>query len=90
MMKENKGWAEQQILRCLKVAKEGGAFTYRRNFAADVLELIEELKAENAELTKEADENAALSMQSKMRADRLEAENAELRARLKEISTHDD
>ena len=47
--KEN-GWAERQIIRCLKVAKEGGAFTYRRNFSADVLELIEELKAENAEL----------------------------------------
>lgn len=49
-MKENKEWTEQQILRCLKVAKEGCSFTYRRNFAADVLELIEKLKAENAEL----------------------------------------
>lgn len=51
-------------------------------------EEVEKLKAENAELTKEADENAALSMQSKMRADRLEAENAELRARLE--ASHDD
>lgn len=49
-MKENKGWTEQQILRCLKAAKEGCSFTYRRNFASDVLELIEALKAENAEL----------------------------------------
>lgn len=40
---------------------------------------IEELRAENAALRNEADENAALSIEAKMRADRLEAENAILR-----------
>lgn len=43
---------------------------------------IEELRAENAALRNEADENAALSMKSKMRADRLEEENAILRREL--------
>lgn len=43
---------------------------------------IEELRAENAALRNEADENAALSIESKMRADRLEAENAILRRKL--------
>lgn len=43
---------------------------------------IEELKAENAALINEADENAALSMENKQRADRLEAENAALRERI--------
>lgn len=41
-----------------------------------------ELKSENEALRNEADENAALSMQNKMRADRLEKENAALRERL--------
>lgn len=43
---------------------------------------IARLKAENAALRNEADENAALSMENKMRADRLEAENAILRRKL--------
>ena len=43
---------------------------------------IEELRAENAALRNEADENAALSIEAKMRADRLEAENAILRRKL--------
>lgn len=44
--------------------------------------LIERLQAENAAFRNEADENAALSMENKMRADRLEKENAALRERL--------
>lgn len=43
---------------------------------------LNELKAENASLRNEADENAALSMENKMRADCLEKENAALRERL--------
>lgn len=43
---------------------------------------IEELRVENAALRNEADENAALSMENKMRADSLEAENAILRREL--------
>lgn len=43
---------------------------------------VEGLKSENVALRNEADENAALSMENKMRADRLEAENAALRERL--------
>lgn len=43
---------------------------------------VEKLKSENTALRKEADENAALSMKNKMRADRLETENAALRERL--------
>lgn len=43
---------------------------------------VEKLKSENTALRKEADENAALSMENKMRADRLETENAALRERL--------
>lgn len=42
----------------------------------------EQLKSENTALRNEADENAALSMENKMRADRLETENAALRERL--------
>ena len=42
----------------------------------------EKLKSENAALRNEADENAALSMENKMRADRLETENAALRESL--------
>lgn len=62
-MKENKEWTEHQILRCLKVAKEGCSFTYRRNFASDVLELIEALKAENAELRAKVEETPNLEFQ---------------------------
>lgn len=43
---------------------------------------VNALKAENESLIREADENAALAMQQKMRADDLEKENAELKARL--------
>lgn len=43
---------------------------------------VERLKSENVALCNEADENAALSMENKMRADRLEVENAALRERL--------
>ena len=50
--------------------------------ADSILKSIEILKAENAELRDEADENSALSIENKMRADRLEAENAVLRERL--------
>ena len=42
----------------------------------------EQLKAENAALRNEADENAGLSIKNKLRADRLENENAALRERL--------
>lgn len=44
--------------------------------------ICETLEAENVALRNEADENAALSMENKMRADRLEKENAALRERL--------
>ena len=47
-----------------------------------LLEEIKALESDNVSLRNEADENAALSMESKMRADRLEAENAALRERL--------
>ena len=47
-----------------------------------LLEEIQALESDNVSLRNEADENAALSMESKMRADRLEAENAALRERL--------
>ena len=50
--------------------------------ADSILKSIGILKAENAALRNEADENAALSMENKMRADRLETENAALRERL--------
>lgn len=53
------------------------------NYDAATLKIyIDHLEAENAELRDEADENAALSIENKMRADRLEAENAVLRERL--------
>lgn len=48
--------------------------------------LIERLQAENVALRNEADENAALSMENKMRADRLEKENAALRERLEKAT----
>lgn len=47
-----------------------------------LLEEIKALESDNVSLRNEADENAALSMESKMRADRLEVENAALRERL--------
>lgn len=47
-----------------------------------LLEEIKALESDNVSLRNEADENAALSMENKMRADRLEVENAALRERL--------
>ena len=47
-----------------------------------LLEEIKALESDNVSLRNEADENAALSMENKMRADRLEKENAALRERL--------
>lgn len=47
-----------------------------------LLEEIKALESDNVSLCNEADENAALSMENKMRADRLEKENANLRERL--------
>lgn len=61
---------EEKMLLAIKLYSEAGA------------EEIKRLEAENAELRNEADENAALSMENKMRADRLEKENAALRERL--------
>lgn len=46
---------------------------------------VEKLKSENTALCKEADENAALSMENKMRADRLETENAALREQISKM-----
>lgn len=61
---------EEKMLVAIKLYSEAGA------------EEIKRLEAENAALRNEADENAALSMENKMRADRLEKENAALRERL--------
>lgn len=61
---------EEKMLLAIKLYSEAGA------------EEIKRLEAENAALRNEADENAALSMENKMRADRLEKENAALRERL--------
>lgn len=52
------------------------------NNIGDVIERAEALREENEELIREADKNAALAMQHKMRADDLAKENAELEARL--------
>lgn len=52
------------------------------NNMCDVIERTEALREENESLLREADENAALAMQRKMRADDLAKENAELKARL--------
>lgn len=73
---------EQEIERCLErfatcKTTDVMNFDYAGTFA-----YIKRLKAENASLRNEADENAALSMENKMRADRLEKENAVLSERL--------
>lgn len=47
-----------------------------------LLEEIKALESDNVSLCNEADENASLSMENKMRADRLEKKNADLRKRL--------
>lgn len=79
----------ENVLQC---GKEG----VRQNMAEALNEFCEEyademwkaveeiikLRAENAALRNEADENAALSIENKMRADRLEKDNAALRERL--------
>ena len=73
---------EQEIERCLErfatcKTTDVMNFDYAGTFA-----YIKRLKAENASLRNEADENSALSMENKMRADCLEKENAALRERL--------
>lgn len=52
------------------------------NNLCDFMEKAEALREENEALIREVDENAALAMQNKMRADDLAKENAELKARL--------
>lgn len=50
-----------------------------------LLEEIKALESDNGSLRNEADENASLSMENKMRADRLEAENAALREQISKM-----
>lgn len=52
------------------------------NNLCDFMERAEALREENEALIREADENAALAMQHKMRADDLAKENAALKERL--------
>ena len=52
------------------------------NNMCDFMERAESLREENEALIREADENAALAMQHKMRADDLAKENAALKERL--------
>lgn len=52
------------------------------NNLCDFMEMAEALREENEALIRKADENAALAMQHKMRADDLAKENAELKASL--------
>lgn len=67
------------------LVKEGVIPQEPMNYDAATLKIyIDHLEAENAELRDEADENAALSIENKMRADRLEAENADLRTELED------
>lgn len=83
---------DEQILNALKSCGDGIAICddcpYEgRNHCSllakqDIIARFEGLKAENESLVREADEKAALAMQHKMRADDLEKENAELKARL--------
>lgn len=83
---------DEQILNALKSCGDGIAICddcpYEgRNHCSllakqDIIARFEGLKVENESLVREADENAALAMQHKMRADDLEKENAKLKARL--------
>lgn len=83
---------DEQILNALKSCGDGIAICddcayYGRNHCSllakqDIIARFEGLKAENESLVREADENAALAMLRKMRADDLEKENAELKVRL--------
>lgn len=73
---------EQEIERCLEQLSACKATDVMNFDYAGTLAYIKRLRAENAALIKEADENAALSMENKQRADRLEAENSELRERI--------
>lgn len=73
---------EQEIERCLERLATCKATDVMNFDYAGTLAYIKRLKAENASLINEADENAALSMENKQRADRLEAENAGLRERI--------
>lgn len=73
---------EQEIEFCLERLSTCKTTDVMNFDYAGTLAYIKRLKSENAALIKEADENAALSMESKQRADRLEAENSELRERI--------
>lgn len=83
---------DEQILNALKSCGDGIAICDDcpydgRNHCSllakqDIIARFEGLKAENESLVREADENAALAMQHKMRVDDLEKENAALRERL--------
>lgn len=73
---------EQEIERCLERLSTCKTTDVMNFDYAGTLAYIKRLKSENAALINEADENAALSMENKQRADRLEAENAALRERI--------
>lgn len=73
---------EQEIERCLKRFATCKVTDVMNFDYAGTLAYIKRLKSENVALRNEADENAALSMENKMRADRLEKENAALRERV--------
>ena len=78
MTEQNKEVTEKAKLReeVLNVLETLG------NNLCDFMEGAEALREENEALIREVDENAALAMQHKMRADDLAKENAELKARL--------
>lgn len=73
---------KQEIERCLEGLATCKTTDVMNFDYAGTLTYIKRLKSENVALRNEADENAALSMENKMRADRLEKENAALRERL--------
>lgn len=79
---EEEKMTEQEIERCLKRLATCKTTDVMNFDYAGTLAYIKRLKSENVALRNEADENAALSMENKMRADRLEEENAALRERL--------
>lgn len=79
---EEEKMTEQEIERCLERLATCKTTDVMNFDYAGTLAYIKRLKSENVALRNEADENAALSMENKMRADRLEKENAALRERL--------
>ena len=81
-MEKQMSMTAEEIEHCLERFTMGKTTDVMNFDYAGTLAYIQRLKAENAELRDEADENAALSIENKMRADRLEAENAVLRERL--------